>query len=96
MLRLLRAAELPTPRVNARVGRFEVDFLWPAHRLIVEVDGYAYHSDRGAFERDRRRDATWPPPATSSSGSPGANSPKRPKRWSRGSRQRWPLAARRA
>jgi very-short-patch-repair endonuclease len=58
MLRLLRAAELPTPRVNARVGRFEVDFLWPAHRLIVEVDGYAYHSDRRAFERDRRRDAT--------------------------------------
>jgi very-short-patch-repair endonuclease len=35
----------------------EVDFLWPAHGLIVEVDGYAFHSSRSAFERDRRRDA---------------------------------------
>jgi hypothetical protein len=25
--------------------------------LIVEVDGYAFHSNRAAFERDRRRDA---------------------------------------
>jgi len=25
--------------------------------LIVEVDGFAYHSSRPAFERDRRRDA---------------------------------------
>lgn len=26
-------------------------------RLLVEVDGYAFHSDRDAFERDRHRDA---------------------------------------
>lgn len=58
LLRLIRAAELPPPRVNARLGRFEVDFLWPDQRLVVEVDGYAYHSDRASFERDRRRDAT--------------------------------------
>jgi very-short-patch-repair endonuclease len=25
-------------------------------RLIVEVDGYAYHTHRAAFERDRARD----------------------------------------
>jgi very-short-patch-repair endonuclease len=31
--------------------------LWPGERLIVEVDGYAFHSSRAAFERDRRRDA---------------------------------------
>jgi very-short-patch-repair endonuclease len=24
---------------------------------VVEVDGYAYHGSRAAFERDRRRDA---------------------------------------
>ncbi|MGH2993183.1 MAG: DUF559 domain-containing protein [Solirubrobacterales bacterium] len=58
MLRLIRAADLPTPQVNARLGRFEVDFLWPEQRLVVEVDGYAYHAHRSAFERDRRRDAT--------------------------------------
>ena len=34
-----------------------MDFLWPSKRLIVEIDGYAFHSSRAAFERDRRRDA---------------------------------------
>jgi very-short-patch-repair endonuclease len=40
------------------VEGFEVDLLWRAGRLIVEVDGFAFHSSRTAFERDRRRDAT--------------------------------------
>jgi very-short-patch-repair endonuclease len=57
LLELIRAARLPEPRTNARVGRWEVDFLWREHRLIVEVDGYAFHSSRSSFERDRRRDA---------------------------------------
>ena len=57
LLALIRAARLPRPRANARVGRHEVDFLWPEQRLIVEVDGFAYHSSRAAFERDRARDA---------------------------------------
>jgi very-short-patch-repair endonuclease len=43
--------------VNARVNHYEVDFLWREQRLIVEVDGYAYHGTRAAFERDRARDA---------------------------------------
>jgi very-short-patch-repair endonuclease len=57
LLHLIRAARLLEPRTNARAGRYEVDFLWPEHRLVVEVDGYAFHSSRSAFERDRRRDA---------------------------------------
>jgi len=56
-LSLVRAARLPRPRVNARVGGLEVDLLWREQRLVVEVDGYAYHSSRTAFERDRLRDA---------------------------------------
>jgi very-short-patch-repair endonuclease len=56
-LALVRAARLPRPRVNARVGGLEVDLLWREQRLVVEVDGYAYHSSRTAFERDRLRDA---------------------------------------
>ena len=36
---------------------FEVDALWSHERLVVELDGYAYHRGRAAFERDRRRDA---------------------------------------
>ena len=57
LLALIRAAGLPTPRTNARVAGYEVDMHWPAHNLVVEFDGWAYHSSRAAFERDRRRDA---------------------------------------
>jgi very-short-patch-repair endonuclease len=56
-LRLCRRHGLPTPEVNVCIGPYEVDFLWREARLVVEVDGYAYHSSRRAFERDRRRDA---------------------------------------
>lgn len=57
LLRLVRAARLPTPELNVHVGDFEVDFLWREERVIIEVDGYAVHSPRPAFERDRSRDA---------------------------------------
>lgn len=40
-----------------RVRGYEVDFLWREERLVVEIDGYVFHSSRSAFERDRRRDA---------------------------------------
>lgn len=56
-LRLIRAAQLPAPRLNDRVGGFEVDFHWPAERVVVEVDGFAFHSSRRSFENDRVRDA---------------------------------------
>jgi hypothetical protein len=45
------------PRVNAIVRGLEVDFHWPRRRLVVEVDGWAFHRTRRAFERDRERDA---------------------------------------
>ena len=48
---------LPRPLVNRAVEGCEVDFLWPAHRLIVETDGRRTHLTRAAFERDRARDA---------------------------------------
>jgi len=38
----------------APVGR--VDFVF-GDRLVVEIDGYEYHSSRDDFESDRRRDA---------------------------------------
>ena len=57
LLRLVKAAGLPTPAANTWVAGYEVDFLWPGERLVVEVDGYAFHSTRAAFERDRVRDA---------------------------------------
>lgn len=57
LLKLLRDARLPAPETNAHLHGLEVDFLWPQPRLVVEVDGFAFHSDRAAFERDRERDA---------------------------------------
>lgn len=54
---LIRRAILPTPVCNRKVAGHNADFFWPAHRLIVEVDGYQFHSSRWAFERDRKRDA---------------------------------------
>ena len=32
-----------------------MDFCWPSQRLVVEADGFAYHSSRDDYRRDRRR-----------------------------------------
>jgi predicted transcriptional regulator of viral defense system len=55
---LCREEGLPLPALNERVHGFEVDALWPEQRLIVELDGRAYHRGADAFETDRIRDAT--------------------------------------
>jgi predicted transcriptional regulator of viral defense system len=61
-LTLVRDAGLPEPLVNSYLAapdhpRLEVDFYWPTHHLIVELDGWETHRTRAAFERDRARDA---------------------------------------
>lgn len=56
-LRLIREGRLPRPKANVHVKGFEVDFVWLRERLVVEMDGFEFHSSRAAFERDRRRDA---------------------------------------
>jgi len=53
---LIQAAGLDRPLFNEPLLGYVVDVLWPKQRLVVEVDGYAYHANRAAFERDRRRD----------------------------------------
>jgi very-short-patch-repair endonuclease len=57
LLALVRGAGFPLPLVNQELHGYEVDFHWPDAALVVEVDGFAYHSSRAAFERDRARDA---------------------------------------
>jgi very-short-patch-repair endonuclease len=56
-LRRLRQAGLPRPRVNTTVEGLEVDALWETARVVAELDGWAHHRSRGAFQRDRERDA---------------------------------------
>jgi very-short-patch-repair endonuclease len=50
-------ARLPAPAVNLTVAGHEVDFFWRVERLVVEVDGFAFHRTRSSFEEDRLRDA---------------------------------------
>jgi predicted transcriptional regulator of viral defense system len=61
-LKLVRDAGMPEPMTNLVLAapdnpRLEVDACWPAHHLIVELDGWETHRTRAAFEADRRRDA---------------------------------------
>ena len=56
-LTLITQAGLPRPTLNTLVEGYEVDALWPEQKLIVELDGFATHRTRAAFERDRKRDA---------------------------------------
>jgi very-short-patch-repair endonuclease len=55
-LAFCRRHRLPRPIVGASVAGYEVDFVWPEARLIVETDGLAAHRTRRAFEDDRKRD----------------------------------------
>jgi hypothetical protein len=66
MLGLCADAGLPIPAKNVWLPefRYEVDFIWRAHQLIVEADSRTYHGTFRArerdYERDRRlRDAGW-------------------------------------
>ena len=60
-LRLVRRAGLPEPERQYRIPLglgdvATVDFAWPRHRFVVEVDGFEAHDGREAFYRDRARD----------------------------------------
>ncbi len=35
--------------------RFRADIYVPAHRLVIEVDGFGYHRTKAAFVSDRKR-----------------------------------------
>jgi very-short-patch-repair endonuclease len=61
LAQILRQSSLPMPEAQFRVmdgakviGRF--DFAYPAAKLIIEVDGYRWHSGKHAWQKDRERD----------------------------------------
>jgi len=49
--------DLPPPVMGAVVAGHEVDALFPEEKVIVELDSWEFHQDRGSFETDRDRDA---------------------------------------
>jgi very-short-patch-repair endonuclease len=57
MLELISEAGLPRPETNVRIAGYEVDLLWRTQKLVVEIDGYGFHSSRRSFERDRRKES---------------------------------------
>ena len=57
-LALVREAGLPEPLVNVFVAGIVVDFFWPEHRLVVEVDSYTYHHTPADRAADRRKERT--------------------------------------
>lgn len=57
VLWIVRTSDLPQPLVNAPVMGYVVDLLWPAQRLIVEVDSKRWHDGPFARQNDHHRQA---------------------------------------
>jgi very-short-patch-repair endonuclease len=55
LARLLRRSSLPAPVRQHPVGRYRLDFAWPALGVACECDGFEHHGSRLAWKRDRRR-----------------------------------------
>jgi very-short-patch-repair endonuclease len=59
-LDFLRRTRLPAPATNVPLWLgsrwIEADCVWRQQRLVVELDGYATHRTRAAYESDRARD----------------------------------------
>jgi very-short-patch-repair endonuclease len=59
-IRFVDCHALPRPNLNvwlqAGPDRFQVDCLWPAQRLVAELDSWSAHGTRAAFRNDKTRD----------------------------------------
>lgn len=55
VIQLLRAAGIRGWHANYRVGPYLVDIAFPEKRVVIEIDGWAFHSDQQAFQNDRSR-----------------------------------------
>jgi very-short-patch-repair endonuclease len=56
-LEFARRFNLPTPLVNTKIAGYEVDILYPAEKVVIELDSYEFHRDRRSFVRDREKGA---------------------------------------
>ncbi len=55
--RFLKRHRLPIPERNQTIAGHEVDAVYRAHHLVVELDSRQFHTTPRAFEQDRDRDA---------------------------------------
>ena len=55
---LCEARGLQIPEVNVKLHGWRADFLWRAHGLVVETDGYGNHHTSAQLDRDRLMDLT--------------------------------------
>jgi very-short-patch-repair endonuclease len=55
LVKLLREAGITGWRTNYPVGGYEVDVAFPASKIAIETDGWAFHNDQPAFQHDRER-----------------------------------------
>ena len=58
--KLLREAGITGWRTNYPVGGYKVDVAFPAAKVAVETDGWAFHSDQEDFQNDRNRQNNMP------------------------------------
>jgi very-short-patch-repair endonuclease len=52
----LADAGIAVPQINVRIAGEEADLSWPDKRLIIEIDGAAFHQDK---LEDARKTAAW-------------------------------------
>ena len=57
LLELIRSSGLPHPRTEYEINGKAADIAWPEAKLVVEMDGGAFHNTIGRIERDKVRDA---------------------------------------
>jgi very-short-patch-repair endonuclease len=55
LVRLLREAGIGGWVLGHPLGPYLIDLAFPAHRVAIEVDGWAYHVDPERFRNDRRK-----------------------------------------
>lgn len=55
LVKLLREAHITGWKANYRLGRYVIDVAFRAHKLAIETDGWAFHSDQEDFQHDRVR-----------------------------------------
>ena len=55
LLKLLRESGITGWRTNYPVGGYKVDVAFPDQKVVIEVDGWAFHSDAEVFVKDRNR-----------------------------------------